>query len=147
MASEHHTRLNYTGSGDFAARTYSRDHEIVFESGQTLLGSAAAGYAGNPAGVDPEQLLAQALSSCHCLTFLAVAANRGYVIRSYRDHATALLDKNADGKPMVTKIVLRPTVEFDGTTPDGETLRKMHDRAHAACFIGQSIRSEVVVEL
>jgi organic hydroperoxide reductase OsmC/OhrA len=145
--SEHRIHLEWSRDGKpFVRADYGRDHRIVFQGGQTLGASSAAGYGGNPAFADPEQQLAASASSCHMLTFLAVAANRSLVIDSYEDDAEAEIGKNAEGQMVVTTITLRPRVRFSGeTVPTREDVAKLHERAHRACFISNSLRSTVNV--
>ena len=146
--SDHRIALDWSRNGGaFARGNYSPDHVIRYSGGQTVRGSAAAlGGAGDYA--DPEQLLLSALSSCHMLTFLAVCANRGYVVDSYHDEATALLDKNPEGKTAVIKAILSPKVTFAGDTrPSAEDYAKLHERAHAACFIANSVKTQVDVKI
>jgi organic hydroperoxide reductase OsmC/OhrA len=146
--SEHRIELNWSRlGGPFERGNYNRDHDVRFAGGQTIRNSAAPGeYAGNPDASNPEELLLAALSSCHMLTFLAVCANRGYVIDDYRDEAVAGLGKNADGKIAVTRAMLSPQVTFSGEKrPSAEDFSRLHERAHAACFIANSIKSEVVL--
>ncbi|GAP65412.1 putative redox protein, regulator of disulfide bond formation [Mizugakiibacter sediminis] len=148
--SEHHIRTVWSrGGGPFERGNYSRDHDVHFEGGQIVRNSAAAGaYGGNPDASNPEELLLAALSSCHMLTFLAVAANRGYVIDHYEDAAVAYLDKNAEGKMAVVRAVLAPRVGFGGDRrPGAEDYAKMHERAHAACFIANSVKTAVELRL
>lgn len=146
--SEHTAALRWSRHGrDFTYETYSRDHVLTFENGQTSLASSAPGFVGNPEALNPETLLVGSLSSCHMLTFLAVCAKRGHVVEQYDDEASGLLEKNAEGKMAITRITLRPKAVFSGEkTPNAEELAKLHERAHANCFIGTSIRAEVVVE-
>lgn len=146
--SEHTAALSWSRRGrDFTYETYSRDHVVTFENGQKALASSAPAFVGNPEALNPETLLVGALASCHLLTFLAVCAKRGYVVESYNDAASGVLGKNAEGKMAITRITLRPRVAFGGDkVPSPEELAKLHERAHANCFIGSSIRSEVTVE-
>lgn len=146
--SEHTAALNWSRRGrDFTYETYSRDHVVTFENGQKALASSAPAFVGNPEALNPETLLVGALASCHLLTFLAVCAKRGYVVESYDDAASGVLGKNAEGKMAITRITLRPRVAFGGDkVPSPEELAKLHERAHANCFIGSSTRSEVTVE-
>jgi organic hydroperoxide reductase OsmC/OhrA len=145
---EHRVQLVWDRSGGpFERGNYVRDHRLKFDGGQQLGASAAADYGGNATLADPEQLLVSALSSCHLLTLLAVAANRGYVIDRYEDDAIALLGKNAEGQTAVIEAVLRPRIHFAGErVPDVEELQRLHERAHKACFIANSVRTEVKVE-
>lgn len=146
--SEHTAALRWSRHGrDFSHETFSRDHELTFENGQKTLASSAPAFLGNPEALNPETLLVGSLSSCHMLTFLAICAKRGYVVDHYDDAASGLLDKNAEGRMAITRITLRPKVVFSGDKqPNAEELAKLHERAHANCFIGSSIRAEVAVE-
>lgn len=145
--SEHRIGLEWLrNGGPFARGNYLPDHTIRYAGGQTLHGSPASAFGGNDAYADPEQLLLSALSACHMLTFLAVAANRGYVVDSYSDDAMAVLDKNTDGKMAVVKAILAPKVMFSGDKqPSTDEYAKLHERAHAACFIANSVKTEVEI--
>lgn len=145
--SEHRIQLLWTRDGaTFERNNYNRDHRIVYAGGQSIDASAAVGYGGRESHVDPEQQLLGALSSCHMLTFLAVAANRGYVVDRYEDDAEAALGKNAEGQVAVTTATLRPRIRFAGdTVPSAEDVAKFHERAHRACFIANSIRTLVSI--
>lgn len=131
---------------DFAFETYDRAHEVRLAGGQTLRGSAAPDYKGDPAHANPEELLAAALASCHLLTFLAIAARSRLVVDGYEDEAVATLEKGGDGKIAVTRVVLRPKVTFGAAPPDAARLRDLHEKAHRSCFIAASVRCEVVVD-
>ena len=146
--SEHTATLHWSRRGhDASDGSYSRDHRLRFENGQTCLASSAPAFAGNPEALNPETLLVGALASCHMLTFLAVCEKRGIVVYSYDDEAIGTLGKNAEGRMAITRIVLRPRVLYSGDRrPDDAEQAKLHERAHANCFIAQSIRADVVVE-
>ena len=145
--SEHRTSLKWSrNGGPFARGNYVADHEIAYSGGQTLRGAPSPEFGGAGAHADPEQMLLSALSSCHMLAFLAVAANRGYVVDSYSDDAVAILGKNADGKTAVIQATLSPKVEFSPEhRPSAEDYAKMHERAHAGCFIANSVKTTVDV--
>ncbi len=81
--SEHRATIKWSRGGkDFTYKTYGRDHLWVV-NGNEVPASATTAYLGNPNRVDPEAMLVAALSSCHMLTFLALAANKGFVVESY----------------------------------------------------------------
>ena len=131
----------------FTYDSYNRDHVWVFDGGARVPASAAPAYRGNPAQVNPEDALVAALSSCHMLTFLAVAAKRKFVVDRYSDHAVGFLEKNAKGKLAVTRVILRPKVTFGGATqPTPEQLTSLHEEAHNGCFIANSVTTDVTVE-
>ncbi len=98
--------------------------------------------------VDPEEAFVAALSSCHMLVFLSIAAKRRYVIDSYIDEAFGELSVGENGKEWVSKVVLRPDIVFSGDKqPTREQLAKMHHMAHENCFIANSVKTDVVTEL
>jgi organic hydroperoxide reductase OsmC/OhrA len=109
--------------------------------------SAAPACRGSAGLVDPEEAFVAALSSCHMLTFLAYAAKRRFVVERYRDRAVGFLEKNAEGRLAVTRVVLRPEVVFaDGSAPAADELEELHHKAHEACFIANSVTTTVTVE-
>jgi organic hydroperoxide reductase OsmC/OhrA len=81
------------------------------------------------------------------LWFLSIAAKRGYVVESYFDNAVGIMEKNSEGKLAITRIMLRPKIEFlVEWAPSAEELRLLHKLAHEECYIANSLKSEVVVE-
>lgn len=146
--SEHKVTLEWKRESEgFSYESYNRDHVLVFDSGVRVPASAAPAYRGNPAHVNPEDALVAALSSCHMLTFLAVAAKRKFVVDRYDDHAVGFLEKNQKGKLAITRVILHPKITFGGTTPPSQQeLAALHERAHAECFIANSVTTEVTVE-
>lgn len=131
--------------GPFERGNYRKDHRIRYDGGESIAASPAPSFGGDAQFVDPEQMLVSALSSCHMLTFLAVAANRGYVVDHYDDEADCVLGK-ADGKTIVTAATLRPKVSFSGDErPSDAELGTLHERAHQACFIANSVKTAVTV--
>lgn len=146
--SEHKVNVKWArDSDDFSFESYNRDHVWTFEGGIEIIASAAPGFQGNPDCVDPEEAFVGALSSCHMLTFLAIAAKKRLTVDGYEDDAVGFLEKNADGRLAVTRATLRPKVVWGGDrTPTPEEVGKMHEKAHHACFIANSIRTEVSIE-
>ncbi len=132
---------------EFAYQSYNRDHNWTFDAGITVRASAAPAYLGSESCVDPEEAFVASLSSCHMLTFLAIACKKQYVVDSYRDQAVGVLEKDGSGRLAIGRVSLRPQVRFGGEkTPTPEELAHMHDQAHHACFIANSVKTEVVVE-
>ena len=142
--SEHRIALNWEkGDAPFTYETYPRNHTIDFKNGQeTLIASSSPVYKGDGGKADPEDLLVAALSSCHMLSFLAIAAKKRLMVHSYRDDAVGFLE-NDSGKLWITRVILRPKVEIDA---DAETLAHIHHSAHQACFIANSVKTQVSVE-
>jgi organic hydroperoxide reductase OsmC/OhrA len=145
---EHRATIRWQRESDeFTYDTYNREHRWEFDGGEVVRGSAAPGYKGDEDCVDPEEALVAALSSCHMLTFLAVAAKKRFVVDSYTDEAIGHVEKNADGKLAVTRVELHPHVEFSGAKqPTDDDLDQLHHAAHEHCFIANSVKTEVTVE-
>jgi len=81
------------------------------------------------------------------LWFLSVAAKRGFVVDSYVDEAFGVMEKNQTGKLAITRITLRPDIQFSGDkVPSAEELKSLHHTAHEECFIANSLKSEVLIE-
>ncbi len=146
--SEHKVTLEWKkGTEDFSYESYTRDHVLIFEGGVRVPASAAPAYRGNPAHVNPEEALVGALSSCHMLTFLAVAAKKQFVVNQYSDHAVGVLGKNQKGKLAITRVILHPRVAFGSPTPPTpEQITALHEQAHSDCFIANSVTTDVAVE-
>jgi organic hydroperoxide reductase OsmC/OhrA len=145
--SEHKANIIWARNGaDFGYKTYPRDHLWRFPNGVEVPGSAAPAYLGNADRVDPEAAFVAALSSCHMLTFLALASNKGFVVDSYEDAAVGHLEKNANGKLAITRVELHPTIVYSGAKqPAAADLDWLHDKAHKECFIANSVTTEVKV--
>ncbi|WP_432945099.1 OsmC family protein [Kribbella sp. CA-253562] len=144
--SEHVVDVSWSrGEHEFTYQTYSRDHEWRFDGGVTVPGSANPAYLGSPGPVDPEEAFVAALSSCHMLTFLSIAAKKRLVVDSYDDHAVGLMAKNERGKLAITQVRLHPKIVFAGEQPDAATLERIHHLAHEECFVANSVTTEITV--
>ena len=146
--SEHRARVSWErGQSDFTYETYEREHRVVFEGGSGLSLSAAPDYNGDASRANPEELYAASLSSCHMLTFLAIAARKRFTVDRYEDDCSAIMEKNDDGKIAVTRVVLRPRASFSGEKrPSPEEINRLHDSAHHHCFIANSVRTQIDIE-
>lgn len=144
--SEHHARIKWQRSSqDFTYQTYNRAHEWQFAA-TTIPASATREYRGEESRVNPEEALVAALSACHMLTFLAVAAKKKLSLDSYNDEAVGVLEKNAAGKLAITRVTLRPRIVWSaGVTVSADELAKMHHDAHEGCFIANSVTTEITV--
>ena len=144
--SEHRATIDWQrGEAEFRYETYPRDHVWRFEGGVEVPASAAPDFLGAAARVDPEEAFVAALSSCHMLTFLALAARKRLAVESYRDRAVGFLEKNTEGRLAITRVALHPEVRFAETQPDA-VVAKLHRQAHEHCFIANSVTTEVSVE-
>ena len=101
-------------TADFKYEGYNRDHDWDFDAGTTIRASAAPAYLGSATCVDPEEAFVASVSSCHMLTFLAIASRKQYVVDDYRDDAVGVLEKDAAGRLAITRATLQPQVKFGG---------------------------------
>lgn len=136
----------------FTDNSYSRGHEWSFDGGLTVPASASPDIVPLPMSVaenvDPEEAFVASISSCHMLFFLSLAAKRGVVVDHYTDKAIGFMEKRADGKTAMSRVILRPDAVYSGETrPDRTQLENLHHRAHELCFIANSVLTEIVVEI
>jgi organic hydroperoxide reductase OsmC/OhrA len=143
---EHRARIEWRNDSDtLVYQSYPRDHTWTFHS-QQVAASAAPAYLGTGERVDPEQAFVASLSSCHMLTFLAIAAKHDFVVAHYVDNAVGYLQKNEDGRLAMTRVVLNPEVSFaEGTEVSRADLERLHHGAHDHCFIANSVKTLVEV--
>jgi len=134
----------------FNDNRYSRAHRWSFDGGAIVPASSSPQVVRLPfsdaSAVDPEEAYVAALSSCHMLWFLSLAARDGYVVDSYRDAAEGLMAHNAAGKEVMTDVTLKPAVAFSGSkVPDDGELARLHHEAHESCYLANSVRTEIRV--
>jgi len=130
---------------------YSRKHVLRFDGGVEVPGSASPHVVPLPYcaadAIDPEEAFVSALSSCHMLWFLSIAASRGFVVDRYHDVAEGIMGKNSRGKLMVSIVTLHPAAMFSGEKqPTSAELEQLHQQAHEECFIANSVKTEVRCE-
>jgi organic hydroperoxide reductase OsmC/OhrA len=135
----------------FTDNRYSRSHRWLFDGGVEVPASSSPHAVPLPlsvaAAVDPEEAFVVSLSSCHMLWFLSIAAKRGFLVESYRDEAVGVMAKDASGKLAMTRVTLRPAVEFGGERqPTADEVVALHDEAHEQCYIAHSVKTDVRCE-
>jgi organic hydroperoxide reductase OsmC/OhrA len=144
--SEHKASIRWTRTTpDFSYDTYSRDHTVTFGGGASVDASSAPQFKGTAALPNPEEMLVAALSNCHMLTFLAIAAKKRLVLDAYEDDAVGVMTKNEKGKLYVSRVVLRPKVRFQ-TPVSAEVIAEIHHHSHQECFIANSVLTQVEVQ-
>ena len=127
---------------------YSNAHTLQYGDTHQLPADAAPDWGGDANLTNPEQAFAASVSSCHMMTFLALAAKAGWPVAEYKDHAVAHLGKNPKGLMSVTKLDLHPHIAFDqGFDVEPAELDKMHQRAHRYCFIANSLADSVDINI
>jgi len=142
------TTLAWSGSTGGGYRAYSRTHQVTPQGAPGIAASADPAFRGDPALVNPEQLLLAAASSCQLLSFLAVASRAGVDVVAYADDATAVMPD--DRSPVrFTGIVLRPTITVRAGDAGDEvtaTVEKLVRTAHDECYVANSLNTPVTVE-
>jgi len=143
---QHHfeCRLIWTGASKGSTadyETYSREYRVDIPGKPSIRGSAAAAFRGDPALANPEDLLVASLSACHFLSYAALCARGGVQVLAYEDDASGTLDR-VDGVERFTEVTLRPKVTI-APGSDPEKARALHERAHATCFIANSVNFPV----
>jgi organic hydroperoxide reductase OsmC/OhrA len=141
----------HRGEEPFVDNRFSRRHTISFDGGAVLPGSSSPHITrvpfSDPSAVDPEETFVASLSSCHMLWFLYIAASRRIRVDSYSDRAEGTLAQNHGGRSMMSVVTLRPDVRFSGDRPPSPSdVIAMHDEAHHACFIANSVLTDVRCE-
>lgn len=130
----------------FSYDEYNRTHHWRFDNGVTLDAAAAPEFLGDPTCIDPEEAFVASISSCHMLTFLAIAARRRLVVDAYEDKAVGHMEKNQSGRLAVTRVDLHPVITFaEGVQVDAAALETLHHTAHEQCFIANSVTTDITV--
>lgn len=144
--------INWTndGSGSFTTGQYSRVHCWSFDGGVRLAASSSPEVVplpfSDPSLIDPEEAFLASISACHMLFFLSIASKRKFIVRNYEDSAVGMMGMNDEGKKAFTGIELHPKIEFDpGNIPGEEIIQKMHELAHASCFLANSIKAAISI--
>jgi len=147
--SKHTAIVSWRRNGEvFTDGLYSRGHRWAFDGGVEVAASSSPQVVPLPqsisSAVDPEEAFVASLSSCHMLWFLSIAAKQGFVVEGYRDKATGVMGRNAEGKLAMTRVTLRPEVTFaDEQRPSNEQHLAMHHEAHELCFLANSVKTEL----
>lgn len=150
--SEYNVDISWNRDGqNFVDNRYSRLHTWRFDGGLEVPASSSPGVVPLPysdsSAVDPEEAFIASLSSCHMLWFLNLAAQKGFRIDRYTDHAVGTMGKNAAGKIAMLKVLLQPKVDCSGERlPSTAELSELHDSAHEQCFLASSVKTEVLCE-
>lgn len=137
--------VTWTGADDEGTTgytSYSRDHEVAIEGKPTLLGSADPAFRGDASRYNPEELFVAALSQCHMLWTLHMAARAGVVVLGYTDRATGTMRVESAGAGQFVEVTLHPRLTVRGEV-DEAVIAQLHADAHAHCFIARSVNFPV----
>ena len=148
--------LTWTGArghGTTSYTSYGRDHEVRAGERPVLLGSSDPGFRGDPSRWAPEDLLVTALSQCHMMWLLHLAARDGVAVLGYSDRATGTMRIESAGQGQFREVVLHPRVVVgvdaalaDGSPVTEDVLDRLHHEAQEHCFIMRSVNFPVRVQ-
>lgn len=135
------TWIGNLGTGTSGYRAYGRDTVIDAPGHPQLAASSDRAFRGSADRWNPEELLVAALSECHLLSYLHVAADNGIVVTAYRDSATGVMRQAPDGGGAFVEVTLNPVVTISGG--DAGLATALHARAGELCFIARSVNFPV----
>lgn len=130
------------GTGTSAYRAYGREHEVSSGVAPTIPGTADPAFRGDPARWNPEQLQVAALSQCHMLWYLNLAAAAGVVVTAYEDHAHGVMAQDETGAGQFESVILRPQVMITEASDPAIALQ-IHSTVPERCFIARSVNFPV----
>jgi organic hydroperoxide reductase OsmC/OhrA len=133
-----------TGKGTAGYRDYERSYEVRIPQKPVLLGSSDPKFRGDAARHNPEDLLVASLSACHMLWYLHLCSDQKIICTHYSDAAEGEMEITSNGAGRFTKVVLHPEIVI--TSEAGlKAAHALHERAHALCFIANSVNFPVEV--
>ena len=143
---EHHYRLAVEWTGDRGTgtsgyRDYDRAITVRADGKPDLLASADRTFHGDAARWNPEEMLVAALSTCHLLSYLHVAARESVVVTEYSDEPVGRMVQEGIGGRFA-EVVLRPVVTVAEPSM-AERATAAHHAASEACFIAASVNFPV----
>jgi organic hydroperoxide reductase OsmC/OhrA len=129
------------GTGTSSYRAYGRENILRAEGKHEIEASSDPTFHGSAERWNPEELLLAALSQCHLLSYLHVAASHGIVVTGYIDSAVGTMETTDDGGGHFTSVTLRPVVTIQGG--DAAVALELHEEAARKCFIAASVNFPV----
>ena len=157
---QYSVELEWTGNRGDGTRhytAYERDFVARVSGKPSLEGSADPAFRGDAARWNPEDMLVASVSACHKLWYLHLCAEAGIRVMTYHDRAEGTMQEGApaaDDKTQTesqseagrfTSIVLRPEITL-AAGDDIALAHELHHRAHALCFIANSLNFPVSCE-
>jgi peroxiredoxin-like protein len=122
----------------------ARSFVVRFKDKPSIEGSSPVIFSGDDTRHNPETLMVASVMSCHHLTYLAVCERANIKVLEYNDSATGTLAIK-DGKMRMVEIVLWPQVRI-ANAAQLEQARELHAKAHANCFMSNSVNFEIKVQ-
>jgi organic hydroperoxide reductase OsmC/OhrA len=139
------TRILWTGNrgeGTAHYKAYARTWDITVPGKAVVQCSNDPLLGGDPAKMNPEDLLLSALSACHMLWYLHYASDAGIVVTRYSDAPLGVGEVGRGGAGRFVKVTLRPQVTVAAGT-DLARAEAIHALIHEVCFIARSVNFPV----
>lgn len=133
------------GEGTTHYRSYERTWDIAVPGKPVVHCSNDPLLGGDPAKMNPEDLLISALSACHMLWYLHYASDDGIVVTRYEDRPIGVGELEQSGAGRFVSATLRPKVTVRGGA-DLQLAESIHHRIHKVCFIARSVNFPVSYE-
>ena len=132
------------GAGTQDHRAYGREHNVSALGKPPIAGSSDPAFRGDVDRWNPEEMLLAALSQCHMLSYLHVAATNGIVVTAYTDSAIGTMEQTSNGGGHFVSATLRPVVTI--ASGDAALALGLHREASEKCFIAASVNFQVLHE-
>jgi len=129
------------GSNTTSYQDYNRNHTAKIAGKATATLTADTAFLGDRNVHTPEDALLMALSSCHLLTYLAMASQNEIQVLEYSDNVTGIMLQNGNGG-YFTEVTLNPEVIIAAGN-DIEFAKSLHSAANKDCFIANSVNFPV----
>jgi organic hydroperoxide reductase OsmC/OhrA len=133
------------GEGTRAYKGYDRTWDIALPGKHIIHCSNDPFLGGDPAKMNPEDLLISALSACHMLWYLHLASNAGIVVTDYHDDPIGHGETLPNGAGRFLAAVLRPKISVQEGADLGFA-GELHHKVHDFCFIARSVNFPVSYE-
>jgi organic hydroperoxide reductase OsmC/OhrA len=133
------------GEGTATYRGYDRTWDIAVPGKPVISCSNDPLLGGDPAKMNPEDLLLSALSACHMLWYLHYASNEKIIVTSYEDSPIGIGEVEKSGAGRFTSAILRPRITVN-TGTDLAVATAIHHRIHDVCFIARSVNFSITYE-
>jgi organic hydroperoxide reductase OsmC/OhrA len=143
-AHRYESRLQWRGSTGLGWDHYDREHAAIAPPAEQEVRLTTGESQGDPAVLNPEQLVVMAASSCQMLFFLHLASKARIDVIEYVDEASGVMP--LDDEPVrLTEITLRPRIVIASDASE-ERVQKLVHTAHQHCYIANSLKSAVTLE-
>ena len=136
----------------FTDNRYSRAHEWEFDGGARRAGHHPRRmWCGHRSPIPRRRsgrgVCGRRWPAATCCSSSPSPRAKGFTVASYTDAAIGTLSKGAEQREWMSRVTLRPHVVFEGDKrPAAADVDALHHAAHEACYIANSVKSEVAVE-